>query len=160
MFDENDNARVVADAATNNWIEQILGGNAPNSPPPAPAVLPATDVTTSPIARDSAPSVNTPAPAAPAAEDALTAIDIRRGTRQITGILRSCLPPSPEGVSVSVSASMRLVVEPDGTIGTLTFEPPLEPQIADCVASRLHWIHFPHSKSPTEVSRRVLVSDK
>jgi hypothetical protein len=160
MFDENDEARVVGDAATNDWIERVLQGDAITSPPPPPAILPVADPSASPAPTDSAPAINVPSSNGPAPEDSLTAIDVRRGTRQITGILRGCLPPSPAGVSVSVSASMRLVVDPDGTIGTLTFDPPLEPQVADCVASRLHWIHFPHSKSPTEVSRRILVSDK
>jgi hypothetical protein len=69
--------------------------------------------------------------------------------------VKSCVPHTAAGVSVSIEETMTLTVTPAGDIGSLTFDPPLSPELEACVKSAQKPIKFPAAPGSTTLKRDV-----
>lgn len=161
LLNENDEVSVYDDVQSRSWIEAILAGSDKWVPPAEVfSADQGSPVKSAPSNSVGIQSGSNGAYGVASVERELTALDIRRGTSEVSAILKSCLPPSVSGVEVSFSTSMRLVVERDGGVGALSFDPPLEGRLAGCADERLRGVKFPRSPKATQVYRRLVISSR
>jgi hypothetical protein len=123
-----------------------LPPTAPAAPPPAqasepvPAPIAEPPAHVEPVARarqpqpvaaatPPAPKPEVAEPVAPAAPPLLTVASVRARLQQC---FRSTYEPGSSSVQISVSSTLRVSVNPDGSVRSARFDPPLKPEMVGC----------------------------
>jgi hypothetical protein len=140
------------------------------SPAPTTAALLPTSLGTSTARPTGEPFATRPAPNAPNAPETSASVAVSASATEPTGLgardygpplwnlqqaVKSCVPHTAAGVSVSIEETMTLTVTPAGDIGSLTFDPPLSPELEACVRNAQKPIKFPVATGPTTLKRDV-----
>ena len=108
----------------------------PDAPPAAaPHAVPVSARAPEPASPAIAPPVPEPSVAAlpaPAAPPPLTVATVRAHLLQC---FRTAYEPGSSSVQISVSSTLRLALNPDGSVRSARFEPPLKPEMVACTGS-------------------------
>lgn len=122
-------------------------GAAIAAPPPAPAspLGTASAATTEPKPKTS--------PTAPAAAG-LSATEYGPALAKVESAVKACVPRTTAGITFSIESTMTVVVAPAGGIESMSFDPPLSPQLRSCVQGAAS-IKFPTAPGSTTITRDV-----
>ena len=134
---EGNASAVLADAGSRSQRTVLKPAAVPSvAPAPAPVAQPAKpDLSAEPI---------TNAPALPAQP---SISDIETGVTSAVELMNRCFHDQTRssGIRVSANTGLTLSVAPEGTIQSVTFEPPLAPAVEECAVSGLRALTFTHS---------------
>jgi len=124
---------------------------------PAPAQAP--KASSAPVAVETAP----PEPVTPPAVTASTPVvpeqpsiaDIETGVSSAVDLMNRCFRETAQSsdVRISVSTGMTLSIAGDGSVQSVTFEPPLAPDVEDCGVAGLRQLTFTKSISGATFTR-------
>lgn len=100
--------------------------------PPAPATQAVPVSARAPAIAPPVPEPSVAALPAPAAPPPLTVATVRAHLQQC---FRTAYEPGSSSVQISVSSTLRLALNPDGSVRSARFEPPLKPEMVACAGS-------------------------
>lgn len=126
------------------------GKAAAANPPSRAAAAPRNAAAQRPRSSASAPAQETAA-AAPAAS-------VEEALQEVTEHVQGCFRREQQGsseVGIEVSTTLALGVEPDGTLLSADFEPPLAPAVERCVAAQLAQLRVASSPEGYRVERSI-----
>lgn len=140
------NASVVLHETTGKSHREIASTAALRTAKPqassGPSMLAAPDAPAS--ANVTAPVEAAPAPAALPEQPSIS--DIESGVSTAVQLMNQCFRDKTQSTSiVSVSTGMTLSIAGDGSVQSVTFEPPLAPAVEDCGVAGLRNLAFAHS---------------
>ncbi len=134
------NASVVLHETNGKSHREITRGSAHATRPQA-ASEPAAVVAPSAVNADPAP-----APSATSLPQQPSISDIENGVSTAVQLMTQCFRDKTQSTSmVSVSTGMTLSIAGDGSVQSVTFEPPLAPAVEDCGVAGLRNLTFAHS---------------
>jgi ferric-dicitrate binding protein FerR (iron transport regulator) len=126
---------------------------------PSPQPAPTAPAASAPVAADSALPAEAPVPVAvtpaPALPQQPSISDIEGGVSTAVELMNRCFRDKTQSteIRVSVSTGMTLIVAGDGTVQSVTFEPPLAPAVEDCGVAGLRQLSFAQSVAGATFTR-------
>ncbi|GAC1351371.1 MAG: hypothetical protein NVSMB1_03740 [Polyangiales bacterium] len=76
---------------------------------------------------------------------------------KIRRALSSCVPSTTAGVTFTIESAMTLTITNGGALSDVSFEPPLNPTLRECVRVGISTLKFPSAKAPSILQRKIVL---